>query len=1171
MSAQLADHEARRAIREDLDATLVVEAAAGAGKTTELVRRVLALLQTGRARLSTIVAVTFTEKAAGEMKLRLRTAIERERIRATDAEVRERLEGAARELEVAHIGTIHGFCADLLRERPVEAGIDPLFTVADEGETRRLYREAFEPWFQAVLNGDAEAYPGVHRVLRRRSRDESPHDMLLDAGYRLVEQRDFDAPWTRPVFDRVPALDEICAALADLGALALDADDMSIDKENKPNWLYISLDSIARFSSELARKEAARGGERDYDGLEAELRRLARERHWAWGGRGSPNYSRKKGLSRQDVADRRAALKSRLDALLTTTDADLAACLREELRPLAGAYEALKARAGKLDFLDLLLKTRDLLDENPGTRRALRARYTHLLVDEFQDTDPLQAHILFSLGRAADDDDARDERGAATAAPAPGKLFFVGDPKQSIYRFRRADVAFYEATKRQLVANGARLVHLTTSFRSTPDVQSVVNATFARAMVQTEEGSQAAYVPLSGHRAAGPEAQPAIVALPVPRPYSAKIGKIAKYSIEESLPDAVGAFVDWLVHKSGYTVQEQRDNRPVEVPVTAGHVCLLFKRFSSFGGDVTRPYVRALEARHVPHVLVGGRGFHEREEVLALRNAATAIEYPFDEYAVYATLKGPLFALPDAALFAYRALARSLDPRRPPPDLDALTAPVAEALAVLRELHGSRNRRPFADTLAELLERTRAHAGFAIWPTGEQALANVLRVLDVARKATHAPGVHSFRAFVTALDEDASRGNVSEAFVAEEDAAGVRMMTVHRAKGLEFPVVILADPTARPTHTEPSRFVDAQRRLFAAPLCGAAPLELSEHRDRVLAQDHEEAVRLLYVATTRARDMLVVPVVGDEPLADSWLEALGPTVYPPQDRRARPSDLKPTPLPFGADSVLDRPEKVWNARPVRPGWHAPAAGTHEVLFFDPAALGLGKEDEAGLRQQKILAADDGGGDRAAQARYDAWVVARDALRETASAPSVRVVTPTELKDALNLATPATVEPLPALPVHRTVTPREGRPHGKRYGVLVHALLAEAPLDGSHGALLPALARAHGRSLGATEEEIAFAARAAGAALEHELLARARASTDARREVGITLRTPDGRLVEGVVDLAFREADGSTTVIDFKTDVDEGPRLASYRAQLALYAEAIAASTGAPARGVLLLV
>ncbi len=1162
---RLADHDARVAIREHLDVTLIVEAAAGAGKTTELVRRVLALLERGRARLSTLVAVTFTEKAAGEMKLRLRTAIERARISATDAAVRERLERAARELEVAHIGTIHGFCADLLRERPVEAGIDPLFTVADEAEARRLYGEAFEPWFQGVLGAARERFPGVHRVLRRRSRDDSPRDALFDAGYRLVDQRDFDAPWTRPVFDRERSLDELCAELAKLGELAALADDQESDKDKNAAWLYLSLDEVRRFAVELGRKEASRGGERDYDGLEAELRALSKQRHWGWKGRGAM-FSRATGLTREAVLARRAETKLFLDQTLATTDADLAACLREELRPLVVTYAELKARAGKLDFLDLLLKTRALLDASAEARRSLRARYTHLLVDEFQDTDPLQSHILFSLGRSPE---APDD-----APTVPGKLFFVGDPKQSIYRFRRADVAFYEATKRRLLEQGATLVHLTTSFRSVPALQGLVNATFARAMrpsagaaAGVEPRSQAEYVPLSPFRGEGLAGQPAVVALPVPRPYSAKTGKVASYVVEESLPDAVGAFVDWLVHESGYLVEHHENGKKTHVPVTAAHVCLLFKRFSSYGGDVTRPYVRALEARRIAHVLVGGRGFHEREEVLALRNAAKAIEYPFDEFAVYATLKGPLFSLLDSAIFSYRAVARSLDAcRRAPAELDAHTAPVAEALGVLRELHRARNRRPFADTLAELLERTRAHAGFAIWPTGEQALANVLRVLDLGRRATHAPGVHSFRAFVAGLEEDAARGNVSEAFVLEEDAAGVRMMTVHRAKGLEFPVVILVDPTARPTHVEPSRFVDAEQRLFAAPLCGAAPLELSQHRERVLAQDHEEAVRLLYVATTRARDMLVVPVVGDGPLEDSWLGPLAPALYPPAELRSRPDLLRPTPMVFGTDSVLDRPEKAWNPRPVRPGWHVPEAGGPALLFFDPAALGLDKEDEAGLRQQKILAPDDGSrrGEQG-QARYDAWLAAQDTVRGAASAPQVRVATPTERKDSM------AERPGVEVAVVRTDTPREGRPHGKRYGVLVHALLAEAPLDGSHAAVLPALARAHGRSLGATAAEIAFAARAVSAALEHEVLRRAGASTDARREVGVTLRDPAGVLIEGVVDLAFREADGSVTVVDFKTDVDEQPRLASYRAQVTLYAEAIALATGAPARGLLLLV
>jgi ATP-dependent exoDNAse (exonuclease V) beta subunit len=262
----------------------------------------------------------------------------------------------------------------------------------------------------------------------------------------------------------------------------------------------------------------------------------------------------------------------------------------------------------------------------------------------------------------------------------------------------------------------------------------------------------------------------------------------------------VGAFVDFLINKSGFTITERE--RPDErVPVQARHVCLLFKRFQQLGEDVTRKYVRALEARNVPHVLVGGRSFHAREEVEAIRNALSAIEWPDDELSVYATMRGPFFALSDDALLAFRypyeegGRTRRLDPVRRYEDgeLNSLTRDVADALAILGRLHRGRNRRPIADTLTQLLEATRAHAGVAVWPTGEQALGNLLRVLDLARRFESA-GATSFRSFVLRLEEEAERGGAAEAPVVEEGTDGVRIMTVHKAKGLEFPVVVLVDP-----------------------------------------------------------------------------------------------------------------------------------------------------------------------------------------------------------------------------------------------------------------------------------------------------------------------------------------------------------------------------------------
>src|SRR5581483_4635708 len=309
---------------------------------------------------------------------------------------------------------------------------------------------------------------------------------------------------------------------------------------------------------------------------------------------------------------------------------DLAALLHDELRRVVADYETLKRRTGSLDFVDLLLRARDLLVTHPRVRRAFQERFTHIFVDEFQDTDPLQAEILLLL--SADDPDERDSRGATRA-------------------------------------------YLHTSFRSTPTIQRAVNAAFAPLMTGDRVTLQADYVGLSPHRPDLPD-QPSVVALPVPEPYGTR--KVAGYAIERSVPDAVGAFVHWLIHHSGWTVTERttRDELPMTVPIEPRHVCVLFRRFLHFGADVTRSYVEALEARGVPHLLVGGKSFHDREEVDTMRAALAAIEWPDDELSVFATLRGALFAIDDATLMEYRHLHRTFHPFRIPGAVAADVRPV---------------------------------------------------------------------------------------------------------------------------------------------------------------------------------------------------------------------------------------------------------------------------------------------------------------------------------------------------------------------------------------------------------------------------------------------------------------------------------------------------------------
>ncbi len=339
----LPDQDARDRIREDLDATLVVEAAAGTGKTSELVRRIIALVEQRKARLSEIVAVTFTDRAGGEMKLRLRMAIEESR-ESAGGRGRAVLDQALEDLETARIGTIHSFCADLLREHPVEAGIDPLFEVAAGQDARRLFVEAFEEWFGAVL---AQSPEGVRRILRRRfsRRDPSPREILRRAGAAVLERRDFDAPWRLEELERDREIDALVGELGTLGALHAGA-------RAPDDWLAKSIGRVRELVAGIEHRESV--APRDYDGLEAELAAVAQERFWGWKGRpGLREFS--DGIARADVLARRDRVKALLDQLNRRAEANLAAALDRDLRSLVPIYDAVKAREGKLDFLDLLI------------------------------------------------------------------------------------------------------------------------------------------------------------------------------------------------------------------------------------------------------------------------------------------------------------------------------------------------------------------------------------------------------------------------------------------------------------------------------------------------------------------------------------------------------------------------------------------------------------------------------------------------------------------------------------------------------------------------------------------------------------------------------------------------------------------------------------------------
>jgi ATP-dependent exoDNAse (exonuclease V) beta subunit len=1214
------DALAREAIANALDDTLVVEAAAGTGKTTELVRRIVRVIATGRAEVRGIVAVTFTEKAAGELKLRLREALDVARTASSGAE-RDALNDALQYLEEAYVSTIHGFCAELLRERPVEARVDPLFTVLTESQAERLFDQSFGAWIQAQLHDPPE---GVRRALRRSiwqgfgaaARADTPIDRLSRAAWELAQWRDFDGAWTRRPFDRDGDVDRLVAQLSEFAALT-DAPSYARDT------LYLDTAPARHLAAEMAIQQDVEAG--DSDGREARLVDLSRDRNFARArhGRG-PGY--KPGVPRQRIIDAYEALKQRLDAFRLDADADLAAALQHELAGAIDQYEELKARGGSLDFLDLLLKARDLVRGNAGVRRGFHERFTHIFVDEFQDTDPLQAEILLLL--ASSDPEEDDWR---RVTPIPGRLFIVGDPKQSIYRFRRADVGIYREVCERLIASGATPVTLTTSFRSVPGIQACVNAAFAPIMTGDAATLQANYVPLSPHRPAL-EARPAVIALPVPEPYG--IRNMSAVKIEQSLPDAVGAFVDWAIHESGWQVQ-------------ARDVCILFRRFLSFGEDVTQPYVRALEARGVPHVLVGGKTFHNREEIETIRAALSAIEWPDDELSVFAALRGALFAIGDEELLEWKHRCGGFHPFRIPTreaggarndetterddrasrlaprasDLGHLV-PIADALSVLRRLHRRRNSRPVAETIQDLLDATRAHVGMVLRSAGEQALANVLHVAELAREYEAGGGL-SFRGFVDELRQAAENAQAAEAPILEEASDGVRMMTVHKAKGLEFPIVILADVTCKLARAEAGRWLDPEHNLCALKIGGWSPIDLHLHDAEESARDKAESQRLTYVAATRARDLLVVPAIGDGPYDGGWLDPLMTAIYPPDAQRRSPQPAPGVPLFKSKDTVLVRPDgDPASSRTVAPGTFVLSPGLqppasdlrpptsdlrpptsdlrYAVTWWDPLALRLGAESTFGLRRDDLIVKD---GDMFAVedrlAEYEKWRDERAAIIAGAARPSVRVQTATAwAAEAAKLGIDEAILDLPAkagshaigegpaLPPDRVAPARdrvasafrrknievlqipgaEQRPRGPRFGTLVHAVLATVALDAPDEAIART-AETHARIIDAPAHEASAAAVVVSAVLRHELIARARLSASVKRETPVSWLQKDGTLIEGVLDLAFEEGN-ETVVVDFKTDHELAAGEARYRAQLLQYVTAVSRASGRPVSGVL---
>jgi ATP-dependent helicase/nuclease subunit A len=774
------DHAEREAAANELDTTFFVEAAAGTGKTTSLVARIVEGIRSGRARLREIVAITFTEKAAGELKMRLREKLEET---LTDDSRRE----ALADLEQSHITTIHSFCAWVLREWSVEAAVDPQFVVADELQRQLLLEEAWNEWLEAELTKNPPP-------LRQALISGVELDALPELAALLVDHRDRLASVTTTE----PATLDIDAVMTDLRFAAPTLEGclkhFMAREENayvRARALLDALPSLQYASTE--RKIAvlrsleltAPKAKAHFDGEEAF----------------------------REMKDVVKTLKTLLEGFGAAADHHFLLGLIAWLRGFVDHFQKAKHDRALLDFDDLLMRTRDLLRDNAEARRGLQRRFKFVLVDEFQDTDPVQTEIILLLGEGA-----------------PGKLFVVGDPKQSIYGFRRADIEMYADTRRRIESKG-RVLAFRQNFRSKSTILDWVNAVFAKILVKSTDGDyQPGYIAL----APWPGLQTEHTAVTLLRPR-----EFLKATADELRRAEATAVARYLRQQVGSGTRQW------------GDVALLFRSFTG-----VETYGEVFQEHGIPFRVIGGKGYYQRQEIQTLSSLLSSLDNPADTLHLVATLRSPLFGWADDLVFLVSATT-GLN-YLTPSGADA-PGPVAQTFALLRELHECRHQFSVAGYVEHVYARTRiCEAYFASQPDGAPCVANLLKALESARQLERA-GVRSLRAFVRRLRETVLGGVEEEPSPASEETDNVvRILTIHKAKGLEFPVVVLPDLAGRASDSGPKllfrRGGGCEMRFASRRTAGFDEVD-GDHQKR----EEAEEIRLLYVAATRAKEQLVIP------------------------------------------------------------------------------------------------------------------------------------------------------------------------------------------------------------------------------------------------------------------------------------------------------------------------
>ncbi len=907
----LVDGPARNTALTAHDQSLLIEAGAGSGKTAILAGRIAMLLAQGIAP-GRIVAVTFTELAASELLARVRefvTQLLRDCVpkelhsafpHGLSVEQKRRMADAGAALDELTCSTIHGFCQKLITPYPAEAGMDPGARVIDADQADLAFAEVVSGWLRERLSTARDEL--LDEMVRRRPRETVGlvHE-VLDA---LRRQRELSSASAAPL---PPLVADFAAAIATFSA-AVRAGAVA---EEETAAIAVRFRDMAERCAAPGLLERPRGlvelliheSHRDLCRADGEFKALRKKTAWTQAaGRAGLGKAEREQLY-LEVEKSYFACCNAWIGLRQNAAALALTILLAELQPVIERFQAFKRSAAVLDFDDLIGGARDLLRRHEDVRRALAQRHSHVLVDEFQDTDLLQIEILWRLcGEPAPGTSGRDWTDFHIR---PGALFLVGDPKQAIYRFRGADVAAYLRARDALRVEGDRVLSVSTNFRSCRSILHYVNGRFELPLSSAGQPGFTALEPFHDDHDEGP----CVAALDVRVANSDRRASVDDQRNAEA--EAVARLCARLIGRMQIADRSSGDRRALG----AGDIALL----APTGTDMWR-YEEALERHGIPVATQAGKGLYRRQEIQDLIAVTRVLADGRDTLALGALLRGPLVGLTEEELAdIVWALPRSaadsvtiprLHLRVPPENIDHPLA--RDILTKLQVLRRRVNEVTPLEILAQAVDvlRVRPILLRRHLRQAERALANVDLYLDLSRSYA----IRGLRAFAEAMT--VSWMDESRAVEGRPDSEGdaVALHTMHAAKGLEWPVVVPINTMTAAQGPDKVLVDRAAGRLYC-PILGVEPVGYDGAHDAEKAELQRERTRLWYVTITRARELLVIPRLDVSSSQTAWACAvdLGLAGLPALDLEYLPD----TPSTPSRPAVNDQTQEVFQSEAAR--------------------------------------------------------------------------------------------------------------------------------------------------------------------------------------------------------------------------------------------------------------